>query len=242
METRTVPTSNWMRRMFDSVPKTYVLSNKVLTFGMDEIWRRRTKEAIGPREGDKILDMCTGPADLAIKIAGSISSSKVYACDFSSNMLEEAKSRTRRVGVKNIYFIETDCANMGLRSDSFDCVTISFGFRNLSYSHENLTKSLREVHRVLKNGGRFIIVETSQPANILLKKLFHFYTVKVVPKIGTFLSGAKEPYAYLGNSIVKFYSREELISLLAFENFKCEKTTPFLSGTILLSVFKKYGQ
>src|SRR3989338_5541284 len=94
------PSSGWMRRMFDSVPREYALSNRILTFGQDNRWRNRVLEAINPLPNAAILDICTGPADLALKIAASFSGSRVYACDFSPRMLEHAGERA---GVRRLH-------------------------------------------------------------------------------------------------------------------------------------------
>ena len=225
--------------MFDSVPKKYIFMNRVLTIGQDKTWRKKALDLIEPRGGDKILDICTGTGDLALKIAENFPYSKVYAIDFSPKMLDHAKRRARDLKVRNITFIECDCTNMGFSSNHFDYITISFGFRNLSYSKENLRKSLKEVYRVLKNGGRFVILETSQPENAFMKNSFHFYAARIVPKIGTLLSGQRAPYAYLGTSIVKFLDRDELDDILSSSGFKIEKAISFMFGMISLWMFKK---
>ena len=198
--------SLWMRQMFDSAAKRYVLLNKILTFGQDEKWRQAALEAIEPQADAQILDICTGTADLVLKIA------------------KENPVLSR---------------NFSLDGDYFDYVTISFGFRNLSFSRENLGQALKEIYRVLKKGGRFIIIETSQPANIFVRKLFHFYAEKIVPLVGRFTSGESIPYNYLGNSIVKFFSQDKLIDVLESGGFKKENTKAFMFGMILLCVVKK---
>jgi demethylmenaquinone methyltransferase/2-methoxy-6-polyprenyl-1,4-benzoquinol methylase len=228
-----------MRKMFDSVPEKYVFLNKILTFGQDERWRRKILQTIEPCDGDSILDACTGTGDLALKLASKYPNTKVYAIDFSPNMLFEANKRANELGIQSIIFKENDCVNLDFDNNYFDYVTISFGFRNISYSEMNLTKSLREIYRVLKNDGRLIILETSQPKNFIVRKLFHIYAKSIVPTIGMFLSGRKNPYAYLGGSIVKFFDRSKLESRLLSEGFQIEKAIPFMFGTVLLCVFQK---
>jgi demethylmenaquinone methyltransferase/2-methoxy-6-polyprenyl-1,4-benzoquinol methylase len=228
--------------MFDSVPDKYVLLNRVLTLGQDDYWRHKLLQSISPNDWDKILDACTGTGDLAIKLATEFPKAKVYAMDFSPNMLSEAEKRADKLGIKSIIFKETDCVNMDFDDDYFDYVTISFGFRNISYSKENLTRALREIHRVLKHEGRFVILETSQPKNILIRKLFHIYARRIVPAIGVLISGKSKPYAYLGGSMVRFFNRDELEKRLISEGFQKEKIIPFMFGGILLSVFKKINR
>ena len=228
-----------MRKMFDSIPEKYIFLNKILTFGLDEVWRRKILDIIGSQDGDKILDACTGTGDLALKLASRFPDKKIYAMDFSPNMLSVAEKRAQMLDMQNIVFKETDCTNMDFNNDYFDYITISFGFRNLSYSKVNLSRSLREMYRVLRHEGRLIILETSQPSNMLIKKLFHSYVRKIVPMMGMLFSGRKIPYAYLGGSIVRFYDRESLEDILASEGFQKEKMIPFMFGIISLNVFQK---
>ena len=178
--------------MFDAVPEKYNRLNKILTFGQDETWRQKALDAIETEDGTTILDICTGTGDLALKIAGRFPNARVYALDFSPRMLAWAKERAQQLNVQNIIFKENDCLGMPFSDEYFDYITISFGFRNLSYSTTNLDKALKEINRVLKNGGRLVIIETSQPVNTFVRRLFHFYAIKIVPRIGMLLSGKKD--------------------------------------------------
>lgn len=228
-----------MQQMFDIASKRYALSNTVLTFGQDEKWRQAALQAIEPKADTKILDICTGTADLALKLARKFSRLTIYALDYSKNMLAAAKERAQRQGIKNIVFKEGDVTGTGFDSGYFDYITVSFGFRNLSFSDENLRKALKEIHRVLKQGGRFIIIETSQPQNLFIRKLFHFYAANIVPALGRFISREDMPYKYLGNSMVKFFSQAQLMDVLESYGFKKENTKAFMAGMILLCVAKK---
>lgn len=231
--------SLWMRRMFDSASKKYVLLNTLMTFGMDVVWRRRAAEAILPKDKGKILDICTGTGDLALKIALCFPDQTVYGMDYSPEMLKVARERARALNCGNLNLTEGDCAQLPFESGSFDYVTVSFGFRNLSYSQDTLGQVFKEVRRALKAGGRFIIIETSQPPNIFIRKLFHFYAQRIVPFAGILFSGQREPYAYLGSSMVKFYGKLQLVNLIERAGFKEEKIISFMFGAILLSIFEK---
>jgi len=225
--------------MFDSIPQRYVLLNKILTFGQDDRWRDKLLQNIQTKSGNKILDICTGTGDLALKLAKKFPNVEIYAMDFSPNMLHEAEKRAYKKGIKGIIFIEDDCTDMDFEDNFFDSITISFGFRNLSYSKENLSKALAEIYRVLKCGGNFAILETSQPKNIFIRKVFHIYVKRIVPILGKLISGKGKPYAYLGGSIAKFFDREELEAILISKGFQREKIIPFMFGGILLCMFKK---
>ena len=231
--------SVWMRKMFDSVPEKYNRLNRILTFGQDEIWRQKALDAIEAEDGTAILDICTGPGNLAIKIAGKFPNSKVYAVDLSSRMVAAAKERAMRLGLQNIIFKEDDCLHMEFANEHFDYITISFGFRNLSYSIANLKAALKEMYRVLKDEGKLVIIETSQPANALARNIFHLYAGKIVPWIGKIVSGHKEPYAYLGASIVKFFNQEKVIDILKAQGFHIKRRSAYLFGMVSLCVFQK---
>lgn len=231
--------NGWMRRMFDVIPQDYNRLNRVLTLGRDHAWRQKAADAIQAKDGTTILDICTGTGELALKIAGRFPNARIYAVDFSLRMLAWAKERARQLNVKNIIFKENDCLGMTFPDEYFDYTTISFGFRNLSHSMANLDKALKEINRVLKSGGRLIIIETSQPADPFIRALFHFYATRIVPLIGMLLSGQKEPYIYLGMSIVKFFGANELICLLGSRGFELEKMAPYMFGMISLYVLQK---
>lgn len=225
--------------MFDSAAGRYILLNKVLTFGRDEIWRNKAVGIIRPQKENRILDICTGTADFAVKIAKKFPDLTVYALDYSPNMLAAARKRAMVLAQYNLIFKEGDCTDMEFKSDYFDYVTISFGFRNLSYSQDNLVRALKEVYRVLKKDGRFLILETNQPANRLIRMVFHFYAGRIVPLLGRFFSGKREPYLYLGNSIVKFFDKDKLMDILSSVGFKQKIAMSFMWGGILLCVVHK---
>ena len=226
--------------MFDAIPHRYALLNKILTFGRDESWRRKTCFFLSPDDGGRILDICTGTGDLALKIAERFPQHTIYALDFSTRMLDAAREKAKARRRENIIFKMGDAGDMDFKDGYFDYVTISFGFRNLSHSKENLLKSLKEVYRVLKPDGRFVILETSQPRNTLVRRIFHIYAKLIVPVVGEAISGEKAPYAYMGISIARFFSYDKLMNVLASAGFEPERTVAFMLGMVRLSrVLKK---
>lgn len=231
--------NGWMRRIFDSVPERYNCLNRVLTVGRDETLRQKALDAIEAENGAMILDICTGTGDLAIKIASKFSTALVYAVDFSPRMLAVAKERALKLGLQNIIFKENDCLCMEFPNEHFDYITVSFGFRNLSYSMMNLKAALKEMYRVLKDDCKLVIVETSQPTNPFIRNAFHFYARSIVPRIGELISRKKEPYAYLGASIVKFFNQEKMIDILKVQGFHVKSVASYLFGMVSLYIFQK---
>src|SRR3989338_4847897 len=133
-----------MREMFDSIPERYNLLNNILTFGRANVWRGKILYTLYLSKTNRILDICTGTGVLALKLAEQDYLSRIYAMDFSPAMLSYAKQAAKEAKLRNIAFIESDCIDIGVKSNHFDYVTISFGFRNLSYSLDNLKEALRE--------------------------------------------------------------------------------------------------
>jgi demethylmenaquinone methyltransferase/2-methoxy-6-polyprenyl-1,4-benzoquinol methylase len=206
--------------MFTSVPRRYDLVNHVITWFLDKRWRlKAAKEClvIRPR---RILDLCCGTGDLAIEIARLAKSDvKVTGIDYSKPMLRLAAAKATSSN-NDISFVYGDVAALPFADECFDCIGISFAFRNLTYRNP-LTKSyLSEVHRVMSPGGRFVIVETSQPKAWLIRKLFHLYLRCFVAAMGYWLSGNKSAYRYLAESARRFYSPEGVRELLFSAGFK----------------------
>lgn len=226
--------------MFDHVAVSYRRLNTILTFGRDNVWRRYAVGAAAPAPGQAILDICTGTGDMAIRLARTYPESSVTGLDYSSQMLEAARQNAARAGgSRQPDFVEADCRKIPFADDSFEVVTAGFGFRNLSADPAIQAGSLKEILRVLKKGGRFVILESSQPSNGLLRRIFSWYASIVVPFIGGGLSGQKEAYVYLGHSMKKFYDGPGLRAVLEQAGFRVESQRPFMAGAILLSVFRK---
>jgi len=210
--------TNGIKKVFSEVPRTYDLLNHLLTFGLDKRWRAKAAEIAAQGGGDKWIDVCTGTGDMAIALLRrSEESTFVYVSDFSEPMLEKArvKSETGR-----LQFITADLRSLPFQDSFFDLVTISFATRNINTSREHLCECFSEVYRVLKPGGRFVNLETSQPESGLVRFLFHLYVKIFVKIIGRLISGSKKAYNYLSHTIPRFYTAEKLTDILLKTGYK----------------------
>jgi demethylmenaquinone methyltransferase/2-methoxy-6-polyprenyl-1,4-benzoquinol methylase len=218
--------------MFNTVPGRYDLVNRVLTLGFDERWRWRTAKLCLDTKPARVMDICCGTGDMALHLAKMAPDDvEVTGVDFSEAMLEVAryKAKARRLEYKASFKIG-DAANLTYADDHFDAVTVSFGFRNLTYSNPLMDKYLAEILRVIRSGGKFFIVETCQPLLTPIRMLYHFYLKKLSSKLGALISGHKGAYRYLGQSAANYYNAHEVTDLLTGAGFKEVDFKPLLWG------------
>ena len=228
-----------LQKMFERVPRRYDFLNRLLTFRLDEAWRKKAVKLISEEDPREIMDVGTGTGDLAIRIARKLNEAHVMGYDFTGSMLEVAREKARSSGLDNVQFVEGDAASMPFENDRFDLVGISFAFRNITFKNPNTGLYLKEIYRTLKPGGKFVIVESSQPRLRLVRYLFHQYLNYVVSGIGGKISGAKGAYHYLAFSARNFYTRNELTQLLENHGFVSVKHKPMLLGAAAVSVATK---
>jgi demethylmenaquinone methyltransferase/2-methoxy-6-polyprenyl-1,4-benzoquinol methylase len=214
-----------VRKMFSQIAPRYDFLNHLLSFSLDRVWRRRTARRfrrVLRRTDARVLDLCCGTGDLtfalnrvrehAIRDAGA-HRIPIIGCDFAQPMIERAqkKSRGRQHAAT---FILADALQLPFGDQTFDLVSSAFGFRNLA----NYEHGLREIARVLKPGGRICILEFSEPRGPAAG-LFRFYFRRVLPLIGSALSGSREPYFYLPGSVAKFPPPSEITALMQKTGF-----------------------
>jgi demethylmenaquinone methyltransferase/2-methoxy-6-polyprenyl-1,4-benzoquinol methylase len=225
--------------MFTAVPRRYDLVNHVITWFLDNRWRRKAARECMIACPSHVLDLCCGTGDLAIDIANLADRSvEVTGIDYSEPMLSIANSKALASNT-DINFIYGDAASLPFTHGHFECVGISFAFRNLTYKNP-LTKSyLSEVYRVLAPGGKFVIVETSQPESRLIRMMFHLYLRCFVANAGYWLSGNKSAYRYLAESARRFYKTEEVKDLLLSSGFREFSFSPLLLGAAAIYVAVK---
>jgi demethylmenaquinone methyltransferase / 2-methoxy-6-polyprenyl-1,4-benzoquinol methylase len=205
--------SEQVRKMFTRIAPRYDLLNHLLSAQMDRLWRARTARELAPileRPGAVVLDLCCGTGDLAFAMERK-AKAKIIGADFSHTMLVRAREKAQSVNRSSpMPLFEADALHLPFAGNSFDLVTFAFGFRNLA----NYEEGLREIARVLKPGGIIGILDFSEPAPGFLGDAYRFYTSTILPKIGGWISGDREAYAYLPKSVARFFRPGELASVL----------------------------
>ncbi len=219
--------------LFSQVAATYELTNHLLTFGLDVYWRRRAAALARMAKNGVWLDVCTGTGDMA-KALSSVANSGtiILAMDFCSPMLTLTKKKKSFL-VKPIM---AEASSLPLPDEAVDVITLTFATRNLNHSAGSLVKYFQEFYRVLRPGGFFLNLETSQPKYAFLRSLFHIYVRTTVKRVGRWLSGSSSAYAYLASSITHFFTAEELTRLLHRARFSRVKFFPMAGGIVALHV------
>ena len=219
LATQTKKAPQPLHNIFTDIPPRYDLINHLFTWGMDSRWRLKAAKECLSSNPRRVLDLACGTGDLAITIAQLAKSDiEITGLDFSQPMLDIARQKAKDAG-QNIKFISGDAVNLPFPEGHFDCVGISFAFRNLTYKHPQANKHISEVLRVLKPGGRFIIVESSQPGNRIVSSVDHFYLRTFVYRLGWWLSGNRNAYNYLTKSASRYNTAEELKTVLLSSGF-----------------------
>ena len=214
-----------VKEMFSGIARRYDFLNHFLSLNIDKRWRSLVSanlQDVRNREDALILDVACGTGDLSFELQAS-AKAKVIGTDFCHPMLSEAKKKDESTG-SNIPFVEGDAMNLAFADGSFDAVTIAFGLRNLS----NFQNGLAELRRVLKLGGRLVVLEFSSPVIPGFRQVFNFYFNRVLPRVGGMVSGSRGAYEYLPDSVSKFPDQEKLVEMMkavGFENVAYQNLT-----------------
>lgn len=223
--------ANFVRKAFASIAGRYVLTNHVLSLGIDVLWRRKTAAMVAKLKPRFVLDLATGSGDLAAEIQSRCPAAQVLGADFSPPMLLEAKKR----GLANL--VVADAMNLPVVDQAADVVTVAFGLRNMS----SWSEALREMARVLKPGGSLLVLDFSLPRTAWLKKAHLFYLRQVMPKIAGLLTGERLAYEYLCGSIEKFPAGENMCQLMRDNGFQEARSQTLSLGIASLYIAKKAG-
>jgi demethylmenaquinone methyltransferase/2-methoxy-6-polyprenyl-1,4-benzoquinol methylase len=227
-----------VQRMFDEIAPRYDLANHTLSMNIDRLWWRRTARTFSHilfRNDARVLDLCAGTGDMAVALrkvaAEKGGAASIYALDFSHQMLQHG---INKYAAREIQPIEGDALQLPLPEGSMNLVVSAFGFRNLA----NYDAGLREIFRVLKPDGEIGILDFGEPGG-LIGKLYGFYFRKVLPRIGTLISGVRGPYEYLPASVERFPSPQQMVLRMQAAGFCDVSWTPYTFGIAGLYRAKK---
>ena len=200
-----------VNRMFDRIAGVYDAMNHTMTAGLDRRWRERAADRAELRPGERALDVCCGTGDLALELARRVGpGGSVIGCDFSEPMLGRAREKAAGAGVAHVQFEWADALALPYGDASFDAVGVGFGVRNFA----DLERGLGELARVLRPGGRLVVLEITQPQRPPLSWFFQIWFDRLVPLLGT-LAGDRDAYSYLPASVKRFPSPDRLAGMIA---------------------------
>ena len=210
-----------VRGVFDSVAPRYDLMNDVMSFGLHRLWKRFAVAQSGLKRGQMALDVAAGSGDLSALLARRAGSAgRVVVTDINARMLAHGRDRLLDAGiVGNVVFVEADAEALPFASGTFHCVTIGFGLRNVT----DKAAALKSMFRVLKPGGRCLVLEFSKPHLGALEPVYEAYSFQVLPRLGEWLAGDAASYRYLAESIRRHPDQGELKELMEAQGFeRCE--------------------
>ena len=195
--------------MFAGISRRYDFLNHLLSLGLDKYWRRF---AVSKLPSGYILDVCSGTGDVAIEVSKNNS---VIASDFCYEMLQLCMLKIKDEDIRNINCIQNDAENLSFKNGVFDGAIVAFGIRNVA----DISKALSEMKRVVRKGGKVVILEFSLPGNVIFKFIYYIYFKKILPAIGALVSWKKGAYSYLPSSVTAFPKRNEFVGLMKDAGF-----------------------
>ncbi|MEC7148890.1 MAG: bifunctional demethylmenaquinone methyltransferase/2-methoxy-6-polyprenyl-1,4-benzoquinol methylase UbiE [Pseudomonadota bacterium] len=214
---KTAEKAGRVREVFDSVAAQYDLMNDLMSGGLHRLWKRFTIELSAVRSGQTVLDIAGGTGDLAAKFSKLVGADgKVILADINAAMLSVGRDRLIDKGaLSNIDVVQADAQFLPFEDNSIDCITIAFGLRNVT----DKAKALRSMHRVLKPGGRVLVLEFSKPTSPLLSKVYDAYSFSALPAMGKLITDDADSYRYLAESIRKHPDQESLLEMVEDAGF-----------------------
>jgi demethylmenaquinone methyltransferase/2-methoxy-6-polyprenyl-1,4-benzoquinol methylase len=210
-----------VRAVFDSVADRYDLMNDLMSLGIHRLWKRTAVSLAGVRRGQRVLDLASGTGDLAARFAAIVGpEGEVVVTDINAAMLERGRSRLTDAGLAgNLRYAQIDAEWLPFPDGHFDCITIGFGLRNVTHKQ----RALDDMYRVLKPGGRALVLEFSHPSNRALQKAYDLYSFSVLPTLGRVVAGDAASYRYLAESIRMHPDQETLRAMMEQSGFeRCE--------------------
>jgi demethylmenaquinone methyltransferase/2-methoxy-6-polyprenyl-1,4-benzoquinol methylase len=216
-----------VREMFDSIAPAYDFMNRAMTMGIDRLWRHKAVRLLRDCQHDDILDIATGTGDLAIKLARELDPIAVTGVDLSEGMIEIGRAKVAKEGLQEVVTLGIgDCLLLPFTDASFDAVTCAYGVRNFA----DLLAGYREMHRVLRPGGRAVILELSTPTSPMVRPLYNFYTRHVIPTVGRLVSKDVRAYSYLPESIAAVPQGDAMTAIMLEAGFSQARAIPLTMG------------
>jgi len=230
-----VPESEKVGRVagvFHSVAAQYDLMNDLMSFGVHRVWKQITIETSGVRPGASVLDLAGGTGDLAAAFAKRVGEDgQVVLADINEAMLSVGRDKLADHGNYNqIRWVQADAENLPFEDKTFDCVTIAFGLRNVTRKE----RALESIYRVLKPGGRLLVLEFSKPTSSALEMVYDRYSFDLLPKIGKWVTGDEDSYRYLAESIRKHPDQDSLQAMMEAAGFNEVGYTNLTGGVVAL--------
>ena len=221
--------------LFAGIARRYDLLNDLQSFGLHRLWKRRVVTLVDVKAGDRALDLCCGTGDIAFALAAR--GAEVTGLDFSEKMLDVARTRLERSKVKsgNVSFIQGDAEQLPFPDNSFDAVTMGYGLRNLT----SWEAGLREMMRVVKPGGRIVVLEFGKPANVLWQKLYFTHLKCSVPLIGLLFCGNPQAYAYILESLKHYPAQRAVAEKMRELGLNDVQIVDFMGGAMAINFGRK---
>lgn len=223
---------NLVANVFNSVAQKYDVMNDLMSFSIHRLWKRYTIDSSGVRTGMKVLDIAGGTGDLTAQFSKRVGpTGEVVLADINDAMLEVGRDKLRNRGiVGNVRYVQANAEELPFADDSFDIITIAFGLRNVT----DKQKALESMFRVLKPGGRLLVLEFSKPVQPLLNQAYDFYSFNVLPKMGQMVAGDAESYQYLAESIRMHPDQETLKGMMEQAGYDQVTYTNLTGGIVAL--------
>ena len=224
--------------VFESVASNYDIMNDAMSFGVHRAWKWFAIAQSGVKAGDHVLDLAAGSGDLSLKFAKKVGpEGKVIVTDINQAMLDEGRKRLTDAGIAgNVEYCLVNAEQLPFDDNCFDCISISFGLRNVTHKEVALSSMLR----CLKPGGRVIVLEFSQPTNETFRKVYDAYSFNVIPKLGQLISNDSASYQYLVESIRQHPPQEELKQMMLDAGFDRVRYHNLTGGVVALHIGYKY--
>ena len=224
--------SNLVKKIFDNVSGRYDLMNDFMSLGIHRVWKKSMLDWLAPRRGQSLIDVAGGTGDIAFNfIKRAKTGANATILDLTESMMIEGKKKTIDLPEESqINWVCGDAMRMPFSDSTFDVYTISFGIRNVT----DISKTLSEAYRVLKPGGRLMILEFSSVNNDLISWIYDKYSFNIIPKLGEFVSNDRESYQYLVESIRKFPNQEKFSEMIINEGFRKVKYRDLTFGIAAL--------